>query len=163
MNNEDQVTGYHVMAEEIWTQTGGKIDAFVQSVGTSGPCAATPKACAAVMKKSESSPWSPLSPRCSRAASRARARLMASGRALWYRSGSAAWPIRLNGSPTTDAVAMALRMAREEGVFAGTSTGANVTAALRLAGQLGPHATIVTVMVDTGMKYLKNFGAEVRL
>lgn len=46
---------------------------------------------------------------------------------------------------------MALRLAREEGLFAGTSTGANVLAALRLAEQLGPRATIVTVMCDTGM------------
>jgi cysteine synthase A len=55
---------------------------------------------------------------------------------------------------TEEATAMALRLAREEGLFAGTSTGANVTAALRLAERLGPNATVVTVMVDTGMKYL---------
>ena len=57
---------------------------------------------------------------------------------------------------------MALRLVREEGLFAGTSIGGNVIAALRLAEQLGPHATIVTVMCDTGMKYLKTFGAELR-
>ncbi|HVT60126.1 MAG TPA: pyridoxal-phosphate dependent enzyme [Thermoanaerobaculia bacterium] len=55
---------------------------------------------------------------------------------------------------TEEAVAMARRLAREEGLFAGTSTGGNVIAALRLAEQLGPDATIVTVMCDTGMKYL---------
>ena len=55
---------------------------------------------------------------------------------------------------------MALRLAREEGLFAGTSTGANVVAALRLAEQLGPGATIVTVMCDTGMKYLQTYGAR---
>ena len=55
---------------------------------------------------------------------------------------------------TEEAVAMTLRLAREEGLFAGTSTGANVIAALRLAEQLGPDATVVTVMCDTGMKYL---------
>jgi len=56
---------------------------------------------------------------------------------------------------------MALRLAREEGVFAGTSTGANVVGALRLAEQLGPDATVVTIMVDTRMKYLKTFGAAI--
>ena len=61
---------------------------------------------------------------------------------------------------TEEAMAMAFRLAREEGLFAGTSTGANVTAALRLAEKLGPDATIVTVMCDTGMKYLKTFGAR---
>jgi cysteine synthase A len=55
---------------------------------------------------------------------------------------------------------MALRLAREEGLFAGTSTGANVVAALRVAEQLRPDATVVTVMCDTGMKYLKSYGAE---
>ena len=61
---------------------------------------------------------------------------------------------------TEDAMAMALRLAREEGLFAGTSTGANVIAALRLAEQLDPGATVVTIMCDTGMKYLKSFGAR---
>jgi len=55
---------------------------------------------------------------------------------------------------TEEAVAMAMRLAREEGLFAGTSTGGNVVAALRLAEHLGPDATIVTIMCDTGMKYL---------
>jgi cysteine synthase len=58
---------------------------------------------------------------------------------------------------TEEAAAMALRLAREEGLFAGTSTGANAIAALRLAERLGPHATVVTVMCDTGMKYFKTF------
>jgi cysteine synthase A len=60
---------------------------------------------------------------------------------------------------TADAVAMALRLAREEGLFAGTSTGANVVAALRHAERMHAGATVVTVMCDTGMKYLKTFGA----
>ena len=55
---------------------------------------------------------------------------------------------------TEEAVAMTQRLAGQEGVFAGTSTGANVVAALRLAEQLGRDATVVTVMCDTGMKYL---------
>ena len=62
---------------------------------------------------------------------------------------------------TDDALTMALRLAREEGLFAGTSTGANVVAALRTAERLGPGATVVTVMCDTGMKYLKTYGQEV--
>ena len=60
---------------------------------------------------------------------------------------------------TEEAMAMALRLAREESLFAGTSTGGNVIAALRLAEQLGPGATVVTVMCDTGMKYLRTYGA----
>ena len=67
---------------------------------------------------------------------------------------------RIEPVSTDEAVAMALRLAREEGLFAGTSTGANVVAALRVAEELGPDATVVTVMCDTGMKYLKKYGAE---
>ncbi len=63
---------------------------------------------------------------------------------------------------TEDAMGMAFRLAREEGLFAGTSTGANVVAALRVAEQLGPGATVVTVMCDTGMKYFKTYGAVVK-
>jgi cysteine synthase A len=58
---------------------------------------------------------------------------------------------------TEEAIDMALRLAREEGVFAGTSTGGNLVAALRLAEDLEPGATVVTVMCDTGMKYLKMY------
>ena len=49
---------------------------------------------------------------------------------------------------------MSRRLAREESLFAGTSTGGNVVAALRVAGRLGPEATVVTVMSDSGTKYL---------
>ena len=56
--------------------------------------------------------------------------------------------------------AMVMRLAREEGLFAGTSTGCNVIVALRSAEQLGSDASIVTVMCDTGMKYLKTFGKQ---
>jgi cysteine synthase A len=49
---------------------------------------------------------------------------------------------------------MARRLAREEGLFAGTSSGANVVAALRVAERLGPGATVVTLMADSGLKYL---------
>jgi cysteine synthase A len=49
---------------------------------------------------------------------------------------------------------MCRRLAREEGIFAGTSTGLNVVGALRLANELGSGHTVATVAVDTGLKYL---------
>lgn len=61
---------------------------------------------------------------------------------------------RVERVSTDQAIAMTRRLAREEGLFAGTSTGANVVAALRVAEGLGPEATVVSVMCDTGMKYL---------
>ncbi|HEX9903602.1 MAG TPA: pyridoxal-phosphate dependent enzyme, partial [Propylenella sp.] len=54
----------------------------------------------------------------------------------------------------SDAMAMARRLAREEGLFGGASSGANVVAALRLAERLGPDMTVATLMIDTGIKYL---------
>jgi cysteine synthase A len=55
---------------------------------------------------------------------------------------------------TADAKAMARRLAREEGLFAGTSSGANVVAAIRIAERLGPGKRVVTLMADSGLKYL---------
>ena len=49
---------------------------------------------------------------------------------------------------------MAWTLARQEGLFAGTSTGLNVVAALQLAQELGDRHTVVTVAVDSGLKYL---------
>jgi cysteine synthase A len=55
---------------------------------------------------------------------------------------------------TEDAKEMARRLAREESLFAGTSSGANVIAAIEVGRGLGPGATVVTLMVDSGLKYL---------
>jgi cysteine synthase len=54
----------------------------------------------------------------------------------------------------SDARAMAKRLAREEGLLVGTSSGLNITAAIQLAQELGPGKTVATVVVDTGLKYL---------
>ncbi|MCJ7723988.1 MAG: pyridoxal-phosphate dependent enzyme, partial [Anaerolineales bacterium] len=60
----------------------------------------------------------------------------------------------VRGIDETSACAMARRLAREEGIFAGTSSGLNVLGALQLAQELGPSHAVVTVAVDTGLKYL---------
>ena len=55
---------------------------------------------------------------------------------------------------TAESKEMARRLAREEALFAGTSSGSNVVAALRVAERLGPRAKVVTLMCDSGLKYL---------
>jgi cysteine synthase A len=65
---------------------------------------------------------------------------------------------RIERVSTEEAFAMSLRLAREEGLFGGPTTGANVVAAQRVARQLGPDATVVTVLCDSGMKYLRKYG-----
>ena len=49
---------------------------------------------------------------------------------------------------------MAKRLAREEALFAGTSTGANIVAAIEVATRLGPGHTVATIACDSGLKYL---------
>ena len=56
--------------------------------------------------------------------------------------------------PEQEARAMARRLAREEGIFAGTSTGLNVVAALQLAKEVGKGGIVVTAACDSGFKYL---------
>ena len=160
MKNRDQLAAYHRMAEEIWTQTDGRIDGFVQSVGT----AASLRGIAEGLRgRKDGITIAAVEP--------AESAVLSGGPSGAHRiDGIGAgyvvplWQADIADGiervSTDEAMAMAFRLAREEGLFAGTSTGANVVAALRLAGRLGPGATIVTVMCDTGMKYLKTFGAR---
>jgi cysteine synthase A len=154
LNNHDSIAGYYALGEEIWTQTEGRIDAFVHCVGT----AASLRGIATVLRRHKPG-----------------VRIVAVE--------PAESPVLLGGQPgphkiegvgigytpplweptlvdeilavrTDDAKAMARRLAREEALFAGTSSGANVVAAIRVAEQLGPTATVVTLMADSGLKYL---------
>jgi cysteine synthase len=154
LNNKDPIAAYHRMAEEIWSQTGGWIDGFVQSVGTAGSLRGNAEGLRRRNDKIRIVAVEPAeSPVLSGGAAGAH-KIDGIGVGfvppLWQ-EGIAD---RIERVSTDEAKAMALRLAREEGLFAGTSTGANLIAALRLAEELGPHATVVTVMCDTGMKYL---------
>jgi cysteine synthase A len=159
LNNKDQLAAYHHMADEIWTQTSGKIDVLVQSVGTAASLRGIGEALrnrdrkirVVAVEPSESAVLSGGPPGAHKIDGVGAGFIVP----LWY-PGVAD---RIERVSTEEARAMALRLAREEGLFAGTSTGANVVAALRLAEQLGPDATLVTVMCDTGMKYLHGYSA----
>jgi cysteine synthase A len=61
---------------------------------------------------------------------------------------------RIEQVSTADAWAMSRHLAREEGLFTGASGGANVVAALRVAERLGRDATVVTILCDSGLRYL---------
>jgi cysteine synthase A len=60
----------------------------------------------------------------------------------------------VQSATTEEAMSMCRRLAREEGIFAGTSSGLNVIAALRVAQRLGPDATVATIMIDSGLRYM---------
>jgi cysteine synthase A len=142
------------MAEEIWTQTAGQIDGFVQSVGTAASLRGIADALRRRNDRIRVLAVEPAeSPVLSGGPTGAH-KIDGIGAGFVVPLWRADIADRIEQVSTEEAKAMALRLAREEGLFAGTSTGANVVAALRLAEGLGPGATIVTVMCDTGMKYL---------
>lgn len=154
LNNADGELGYLPLGEEIWGQTAGRLDAFVHIVSTAHSIHGTARA------------------------------LRAHARGIHVVAVEPAESAVLSGKPsgshkiegvgigfipplwkpdevdeimtvsTADAKAMAKRLAREEAIFAGTSTGANVVAALRVAERLGTGATVCTIVVDSGLRYL---------
>lgn len=158
LRNADQTRGYRRLAEELVTQTGGRLDAFVQSVGTAGSLRGVAEGlraagCAArivAVEPAESAVLSGGAPGAHR--------IDGVGAGFVVPLWNAALVDGIERVSTDEARAMALRLAREEAIFAGTSTGANVVAALRTAAALGPGATVATVMCDTGMKYLQGYG-----
>jgi cysteine synthase len=154
LNNTDQLPSYERMGEEIWEQTNGESSAFVQSVGTAGSLRgistrlrALNEAMRIVAVEPEESAVLSGGPSGSHKIEGVGAGFVVP---LW--AGTLADEIQTIS--TEEAMGTARRLAREEGVFAGTSTGGNVAAALRVAARLGPDRTVVTVAVDSGMKYL---------
>jgi cysteine synthase len=154
LNNYDSIAGYHALGEEIWQQTDGRVDAFVHCVGTG----ASSRGVGTQLKRRKS-------------AVRIVAVEPAESAVL---QGGQPGPHKIEGvgigytpplwDPTVvdeiiavgteDAQQMTRRLAREEALFAGTSSGANVVAAIEIGKRLGPQATVVTVMADSGLKYL---------
>lgn len=160
LHNTDQLAAYHKMGEEIWLQTAGKIDGFVQMVGTAASLRGMAENLRhhnkeiriVAVEPSESPVLSGGKPGSHKIDGVGAGFVVP----LWRKD--IAHEIEL--VPTEEAAGMSLRLAREEGVFAGTSTGGNVIAAVRLAERLGPDATVVTIMCDTGMKYLKTYRSK---
>ena len=154
LRNHDSIAGYHPLGEEIWSQTGGKVAAFVHSIGT----AASLRGVAAVLRKHRPDvrivavepAESPV------LGGGAPGRHKIEGIGIGY--APPLWQPDLADEilavSTAEAEEMARRLAREEAIFGGTSSGANVVAALRVAQRLGPGAKVVTLSVDSGLKYL---------
>jgi cysteine synthase A len=152
-NNGDALEGYANIGRELVEQVG-RVDAFVGMVGTAGMLVGVSR----VLKQSNpSTRIVALEPSTSP--------FLTSGKGGAHRvEGTAAgfWPPHLvKGSydearviDESEGRAMARRAAREEGIFAGTSTGLNLRAATDLARELGPGKVVATVAVDTGLKYL---------
>ncbi len=168
MKNRDQLAAYHTMAGEICGQVEDQskgqnkraIDAFVQSVGTAASLRGIGEALRrqyghikiVAVEPAESPVLSGGKPGSHKIDGIGAGFVVP----LWQENIAD----QIEKVSTDEAIAMAFRLAREEGLFAGASTGANVVASLRIAEQLPAGSTVVTVMCDTGMKYLKTYGAK---
>lgn len=153
-SNLDVLIGYQSLGDEIWRQTSGRVDAFVQVVGTGGSFRGTAEALRrhnnGIHLIAVEPEESPVLSGGQSGSNRIEGIGMGYVVPLW-KPGLATEILTVSAA---EAMAMARRLAREEGIFGGASSGANVVAALRLAARLGPQATVVTLMIDTGIKYL---------
>ena len=154
LNNPDPIANYRILGHEIRKQTEGRIDAFVHSIGTAGSLRGVGEALreydAAIqviaVEPSESAVLS--------GEETGVHRIEGIGAGFVVPLWDPAMADDVVRVSTATAMGMARRLAREEGIFAGTSTGANVAAALTIAERFGPKATVVTLAVDSGIKYL---------
>ena len=153
-HNEDAIRGYGGIGRELLEQTGGRLDAFCGAVGTGGMLAGVARA---LREGGSRARIIALEPASSPA--------LTEGRGGAHRVegvGTGRVPPHMTDRPfdearaidEDDARAMARRLAREEGLLVGTSSGLNIAAAVRLARELGPGKVVATVAVDTGLKYL---------
>lgn len=154
LNNKDGAEGYTGLGEEIWRQTNGRVDAVVHTISTAhsmhGMSRAlrreNPDLLVVAVEPDESAVLSGRPPGSHKIEGIGLGFLPP----LWHPEEVS----EIMTVTTEDAKAMARRLAKEEAIFAGTSTGANVVAALRVAERLGPDAVVATLIVDSGLRYL---------
>lgn len=152
--NADLVKGYEQMGRELVEQIDGPIHAFCGGVGTAGMLMGV----AHILRRLDPSPriiaLEPMSsPIISKGASGTH-QIEGVGIGLIPPLLDKAFFDEARGIDEGEARRMAWRLAREEGIFAGTSSGMNVVGAIDLGRELGPGNTVVTVAVDSGLKYL---------
>lgn len=154
LNNEDGADGYAGLGAEILRQTNGHVDAVVHTVSTAhslhGMSRALrlekPDLLVFAVEPAESAVLSGSPPGSHKIEGIGLGFLPP----LWHPEEVT----EILTVSTAEAKAMARRLAKEEAIFAGTSTGANVVAALRIAQRLGPDAVVATLIVDSGLRYL---------
>jgi cysteine synthase len=154
LNNTDQLLAYHAMGEEIWRQTEGRIDAFVQSTGS----AASLRGVAEVLRgRNPGIRIIAVEPKESAVLSGGKTgthKIEGVGAGFVVPLWDPQIADEIATVSTEEAMTMARRLARADALFAGTSTGANLVAALDVGKRLGPKATVVTILCDSGLKYL---------
>jgi cysteine synthase B len=139
---------YEASAPEIWRQTNGGITHFLAGLGTTGTFIGTAKKLKELNPNIQTISMQPDSPLHGLEGMKHLATAIVPG---IYNANLADKNVEV---ATEDAQEMTRRLAREEGLFVGISSGANVFAAIRLAKELKENAVIVTVLCDGGGKYL---------
>jgi len=153
-HNTDALNGYAEIGRELLEQTGGRIDVYCGAVGTGGMLAGVARALREAGCPARIIALEP-----------AESPAMTQGRGGAHRVegiATGAIPPHLSARPYDEALAideadgrdMARRLAREEGLLVGTSSGLNIAAAVRIARDAGPGKVVATVAVDSGLKYL---------
>lgn len=153
-HNEDALTGYMGIGRELLEQTKGRVDAFCGAVGTGGMLRGVAMA---LREAGSRARIVALEPAASPALTAGRG---GARRVEGTATGSV--PPHMQDRPYDEARAideqearvMVRRLAREEGIFVGTSSGLNIVAAIELARELGPGKVVATVAADSGLKYL---------
>ncbi|HEX3640014.1 MAG TPA: cysteine synthase family protein, partial [Ktedonobacteraceae bacterium] len=153
-HNADSLKGYEHIGQELLSQVDGPIHAFCGAVGTAGMLMGVARALRGANSPAQIIALEP-----------ATSAVISTGEAGTHHvegTGAGFVPPLLDkasydqarGIDEGEARHMARRLAQEEGIFVGVSTGLNVAGALQVARDLGPGHTVVTVAVDTGLKYL---------
>ena len=154
LNNQDGPIGYYSLGEEIWEQTNGNVDAFVQAVGSAHSLNGVTKALREHNPKLQVVAVEPAETAVLSGKPKGSHKIEGIGIGYIPPCWKPDQVDEILSDTTEEAVRMCRRLAREEGIFAGTSSGLNVVAALRFAERLGSDATVVTLMVDSGLRYL---------
>ncbi len=158
-NVANRIAHYETTGPELWEQTGGTITAWVASAGTGGTVAGT----AMFLKEKNPQIFTCLAdPMGSGLYSYIKTgEIRSEGRSITEGIGNSRVTANLDGAPIDDAVQIddlecvriVYQLLRDEGLFLGSSSGINVGAAVRLAQQMGPGQTIVTILCDGGSRY----------
>ena len=154
LNNHDAIEGYIPLGEEIWQQTDGRIDAFVHSVSTAHSIHGVTEALWSHRREIRIAAVEPEESAVLSGKPSGSHKIEGIGIGFIPPLWRPELVNEIQTVTTSDAKQMTRRLAREEGIFAGTSSGANVVAAIRVAQRLGQDATVATIIVDSGMRYL---------
>lgn len=154
LNNPDAEQGYYPLGDELWQQAEGRIDAFVHTVSTAHSIHGVTKS---LWKNNPAIRIFAVEPTESAVLSgKPSGSHKIEGIGIGFIP--PLWQSHLVNEiltvSTEEAIVMARRLAKEEGIFAGTSTGANVVAALKVSERLGSESTVATIIVDSGLRYI---------